>query len=90
LEKPLSQQFPVCLAQSSGLLGATTNNWAEQEMKAMIYSEVRLTPNLFEALMKTVDYSALTHFRNFKLAHFQVEKDKTTPRFLVSFSKKGI
>jgi len=87
MEKPLSQQFPACLARSSGLLGATTNNWAEQEMKALIDSEVRFAPNLFEALMKTVDYCARIYNKNFKLAHSQDEKDKATPRFLESYSK---
>ena len=87
LQKPLSQQFPACLSRSSGLLGATTNNWAEQEMKALNDSLVRSAPNMFEALIKTVEYSTRIYNENYKLAHAQKEKDRATPKFLESFNE---
>lgn len=82
-EKPLSQQFPACIPGSFGLLGATTNNWAEQEMNALKVKGVRSAPNLFEALMKTVDYAAKTYATNFKLAHLQ--KGEVISEFVESF-----
>jgi len=82
-EKPLSQQFPACIPGSFGLLGATNNNWAEQEMQALKVKGVRRAPNLLEALIKTVDYAAKTYAKNFELVHLQ--DGEVIPEFAESF-----
>jgi hypothetical protein len=82
-EKPLSQQFPACTSGSSGLLGATNSNWAEQEMNALKQHGVRGATNLLEALIKTVDYAAKTYAKNYDLVHSQ--RGRTIPEFAESY-----
>jgi hypothetical protein len=82
-EKPFSQQFPACIPGSFGLLGATTNNWAEQEMELLKHHRVRRAPNLFAALTMTVEYSARTYSKNYDIVHSQ--KGEVIPEFAKSY-----
>lgn len=82
---PLSQQFPACVDSHPGLLGATTSNWAEQEMELMKKNPVRGAPDILSALMAVVEYASETYLRNYVNAHS--ENDVVPQKFKDSYAR---
>lgn len=82
---PLHQQFPACLKSACGLMGATTSNWAEQEMSTLKSCSIRSSPDLLSALMAVVEYAGQTYKKNYSLAHAEI--DEVVSKFQVSYEQ---